>query len=122
MALPNFNDSSINNYFSTSSESALDSFVSDLKSDFDSAITSRFQMDSKYQDALKNTRNEFKEFVTGAIEHFVKTKKSFGLGTLTVSGIGQKGEPQPPNGLTIRCELTINGGINFDCEISWTKD
>lgn len=120
MTQANFNDVGIDKYLSAASESVLDSFVNDLKSNFDSAVTSRFQMDSKYQTALKNTRREMKEFITDAIEHFAKLKEKYGSGTFSAKGFGTAGDPHPPDALTIGCKLIINGGIHFSCTI--TKD
>lgn len=119
MALAPFNNTGINKYFASASESDIQSFIKELKSNFDSAVASRFQLDSNYQTAIKNTRKEMKEFITSAVEHFVQLKGSLGSGTLTVSGISGDGNPITPDAVTITCTLTINGGWNLECKVSF---
>ena len=119
MPLPDFNDAGINSYFSSASQSALEDFVSDLKSDFDTAITSRFNLDEDYQNALADTPEEIKGYITDAVEHFVNSKQKYGSGTFTASGFGNGGGvPQPLDRIRIRCYIQVNGGITFGCELT----
>jgi hypothetical protein len=119
MSLPNFDDSGINGYFAGASRSEIESFIDDLKSDFDNAVTSRFDLNEDYAKAVENTPNEVKEFITDAVAHYAKLKESYNNGTFTVEGFGESsGNPEPLLRPRIRCWLEINGGVTFGCEIS----
>ncbi len=64
-----------------------------MKSDFDTAVSNRFQLDNNYKSALKDTSKEMKEFMTDSVAHFVSLKQSYGSGKMTVSGISGDGNP-----------------------------
>lgn len=117
MANQTFNDAGINDFFEGATDSALDSFVNEMKSDFDTAIANRFQLDSKYQSALKDTSKEMKEFLTDSVAHYVSLKQIYGSGKMTITGISGDGNPIPPTGLKVDCTLWP-----FHCHITFTKD
>lgn len=118
MSPPNFDDNGINGYFAGASRSDVETFVDDLKSDFDAAIVSRFEVSSNYEQAIKDTPDNFKDLIIAGVEHYLIMEDSMSGGSLTVSGITGISQAVVPDKITIKCWIDNNG---WGCEITIEK-
>jgi hypothetical protein len=93
MPLPVFNDTNVDDLINNISDEDLDTLVTDLENDFDTAITDRFDASSSQDSTLSSTPEFFKTVMTTAIRNFKTIRDnsatvSFSMSGLNVSGGG----------------------------------
>ncbi|MDP2946620.1 MAG: hypothetical protein Q8N88_00760 [Nanoarchaeota archaeon] len=111
MSKNQFNDENVNDYMKSITVDELKKLVDELKSDFDSAISSRFEVSSSESVTLKDTPSFFKTVFTSAFQNLLTIRESKATANFEISGLIYEGSGE---GLTKR-SIQIEIGHKPDC-------
>jgi hypothetical protein len=119
--MENFTDSPVTDYVNNLTNSELETLIDDLNDDFDSAISSRFNVSSSQSSTLSNSPTFFKTVLTTAFQNLNVIRSNNASVDFEISGLASTGSG---SGLTAD-ELIIEIGHKSDCtwyiRISITK-
>jgi hypothetical protein len=92
MPNPDFTDSSVSSYVNDITDEALSTLIDDLSSDFDSAVSSRFNVSSSQDSTLSNTPDFFKQAMISAFQNYKMIRDNGATVTFSMSGLNPDGQ------------------------------
>lgn len=117
-----FTDSEVNQYFNNDlSTEALQTLIDDLESDFDTAISSRFDVSLSQESSLSNTPTFFKEIITSAIKNLFTIRNNNAVVDFNINGLDTSGSGSGLTGDEIIIEIGHNPNCTWYVKISISK-